>query len=200
MNVSQHERTGDLTVQGLPKFSKEELEKFLGFLHGQQWIRVNDQDKVEFRPTHEPLPPPDKDLEMPPFWRPVHTDEIARLGHPSVKVRTMVPTSEAELLSPSITIQHLCGYYYTPRDYSLQARTLQSYGFVCLRSQRGDDGQYWEHWLLSGLWSAEGELKKEIKELTGKKALDAAIKFLCRTVSFGSLDVSVQRAAMPIPD
>jgi hypothetical protein len=103
---------------------------------------------------------------------------------------------------PSIIIQHLCGYHYTPENYKRQAEYLESLGFECLRSRRGADARYHELWLLSGLWSAKGGLKESLGNggSYGNKELNKAVKFLCRNASFGTLDVSFQRAAMPNPD
>lgn len=74
----------------------------------------------------------------------------------------------------------------------------------------GDDGKFWETWYLSGVWAAKGDLKGvvERRKLEGDKDQDRAVEkrketngvisFLCRKVSFGQLDVVVQRAAMVI--
>lgn len=104
-----------------------------------------------------------------------------------------------------ITIQHLCGYNYeTEADYIRNAERLVSYGFVCCRSPRGRDGRRWEVWLLPGLWMAKGGLKDALDKEKKRKgqfdvseeAIHYAVGYLCHTVEFGTLDVSVQRAAM----
>lgn len=58
----------------------------------------------------------------------------------------------------AITIQHVCGYDYSDDFYRENAKKLESYGFICCRSNRGSEGRFWEIWFLPGLWMAEGDL------------------------------------------
>ena len=48
--------------------------------------------------------------------------------------------------------------------------------------------------------TAKGDMKEYLisKEGGEKKEIDEAVSFLCRNVQFGTLDISVQRAAMCI--
>ena len=94
---------------------------------------------------------------------------------------------------------NLCGYGYSPESYRANAERLESYGFQCLRSRRGPDACYWEIWYLPGLWSAQGNLKEVLdaqKEQREKDLTKEAVSFLCHAVSFGTPNVTIQRAAM----
>lgn len=209
-----------ITLEGL---DEAELNYMKGALHGHQWVTCRD-GRIEQMPTYEPLPAPDQDQMMLPFWR-----------RPVMEVETQMSLFSFEPLSahasPSITIQHLCGYNYSPEKYRFQAAQLQRWGFECLRSRRDDAGEFHEIWYLPGLWAAKGELKAAVDALDPylslkgsvedflresmsrkkkkpaapmspekkqEKGLDVAISFLCRFASFGTLDVSVQRAAMGV--
>jgi len=184
-----------ITIGGL---KKEELEKLKGFIHGQEWVSVKD-GRIAFSSTKTPLPSPAEDEAMMPFWRRPNVEEKELLSQKRFDgfAKNWPP------FSPSILIQHLCGYNFTPENYMRQSAKLTSYGFVCCRSQRGDDGEYWEVWYLPGLFAANGDLKKALADARigkVKAEVDAAVSFLCRHSSFGTLDVVAQRAAMVIDD
>ena len=182
-----------LSLLNLTEKEKEYLE---GMVNNNFWVTVTD-GRLEMIPRREELPPPAKDETMMPFWMPENP--------PKGKQVKLFEVDVHENSGPSIHIQHLCGYYFTPENYKIQAELLESYGFSCLRSRRGTDGLFDEVWLLSSLWSAEGELKEvltypEDLRSNDKKGIDAAVSFLCRKTSFGTLDIAFQRASMPIPD
>ncbi|EKE24906.1 MAG: hypothetical protein ACD_5C00359G0001 [uncultured bacterium] len=149
--------------------------------------------RLEVAAKKKDLPKPTEDEEMLPFWR---------RQVPGSYQLELFKVAVPKYSSPAIIIQSLCGYNYTSENYKYTAELLESYGFECLRSRRGNDGKYWEVWILPGLWSAKGELEKALHglDLGSKKILERAIKFFCRNVQFGTLDVSFQRAAMPVPD
>ncbi|MEK7611909.1 MAG: hypothetical protein AAB407_01035 [Patescibacteria group bacterium] len=181
-------RIGDLLEQ--------EVDLVQGMVNGHQWITVQD-GRIQSTPTREELPCPTEDENMLPFWRRhQESDESHRMEQ-----LTFVDDLQG-IYSPSFSIQHLCGYYYTREKYEQEAVKLESYGFQCLRSRRDVSGRYWEIWYLPSLFSsAQGELKETIKGLKEEKAQTArAIQFLCRNISFGTLDVSIQRAAMTMDD
>ncbi|OHA92163.1 MAG: hypothetical protein A3J09_01580 [Candidatus Zambryskibacteria bacterium RIFCSPLOWO2_02_FULL_51_21] len=198
--TSRQGGVGGVTLSGIPA---DLFEKVEGATFGQYWMTVKD-GKLVFSPTREPLPNPVTDEEMLPFWR----RRSERQGH----LREMLFDPEERSDSPSFMVNSLCGYDYTPESYHTNAGLLESYGFVCMRSQRGEDGKFWETWYLPGAWAAKGELKRmvEKKQREGDKKQGHAaekqnetkkvISFLCRNVSFGSLDVVVQRAAMMMDD
>ena len=166
---------------------------------GFYWIRVDKEKGFQHVPTYEVLPDPIRDKEMQPFWREPTPLEIKLQG----QLKLLNLAEMADNCSPSITISSLCGYYYTPKNYATEAEKLESYGFACMRSRRGDDGRFYEHWLLSGLWSAKGDLREAVIAepiMSEKDRLVKALEFLRRHVSFGTLDVSVQRLAMMCPE
>ena len=52
---------------------------------------------------------------------------------------------------------------------------------------------------MAGLSLAEGDLEEYLKDgesRTDKEEMKKAVRFLCRNVDFGSLEVAVQKAAM----
>ncbi|MFA6404725.1 MAG: hypothetical protein WCW03_01880 [Candidatus Paceibacterota bacterium] len=176
--------------------TEEEVEKMQGMLGGGYYVR-GDNGRLSFTHGWQPQPHPFEDTEMLPFWRRPTPSEGERATTPEL--------FELEKLEdhtlPSISIQHLCGYHYSEEGYQRNARTLESFGFECMRSRRGDDGRYWEIWYLPGLWAVEGELKKMVGKIRDRQnALELALDFIRTQVSFGTLDVCVQRLAMPNPD
>jgi hypothetical protein len=174
----------------IAELSPEEVEKMCGvFNAGAYWARVVEGRLVLF-PAWKKLPDPIHDEEMLPFWR------TATEGQTFLK---LVSFDEDRLKnsSPSIQIQSLCGYFYTPENYKKNAERLLSYGFEVMRSKRGNDGKYCEIWYLSSLWCAKGDLENAVnRHKSEKDKLEAALEFLRTHVSFGTLDVCVQRLAM----
>lgn len=171
-----------------------EMERFQGTLLGHWWMRGN-EGRLEFAPAHL-YPNPTDDTKV-PEWR--MTAEEGVVGEYQSVLFDSARRRES-WISPSLTIQHLCGYHYTKEAYKEYADVLERYGFACLRSRRGDDGRFHEHWFLPGLWCAKGTLKEKLARVEKDAQLDVAIEFLCKTVQFGTLDVSLQRAAMVIDD
>ena len=168
----------------------EESECMNGVLNGHWWATVKD-GRLVFEPTRQPLPAPVEDAEIAPHWR----------GQGQLRFVQLDKERAEGAFAPQIIIQSLCGYYWTKENYRKQAERLESYGFACLRSRRGDDGKFWEVWYLPGLFLARGGLEKAISdEKDNKLKLDKAVSFLCQNCSFGSLEVSVQRAAMVLDD
>ncbi|MDB5254554.1 MAG: hypothetical protein JWL80_620 [Parcubacteria group bacterium] len=180
------ENSGSITISGL---SSEEVDGLSVLVKGGlSWVTMK-EGRLVFQSTLKPLPAAIDDDEMLPFWRPMseHRGEVKNVRLDGI--------DKFDVYSPSFTIQGLCAYEYTPAAYRKVAEDLESWGFQCLRSQRGQDGKYWEIWYLCNLICARGRFEEAISEETGKKQVDKAIKFLCRNTSFGTLDVSAQRAA-----
>lgn len=187
----------EVRLEGL---TKEEVEVVQGSLHGCQWIRVI-QGRVENIPVWKPPPLPAEDADLRPFWPQPKT------GRPLVQNELFDPQELKQLFSCSISIQALCGYFFTPENYKIQSEKLVDWGFICLRSPRGEDGRYWEIWYLPGLWCTKGALAEAVacrcaeeKKDDERTKLKRALEFLRRNVTFGTLDVSVQRMAMSVPD
>ncbi|MFA6269725.1 MAG: hypothetical protein WC657_00760 [Candidatus Paceibacterota bacterium] len=172
-----------MTIDGI--LHEDQQKVLASFNAGAYWIRVKDGN-LEIVPSWENLPDPIKDKKMLPFWRKATVAETAQL-----KLFELEGVHEND--SPSISIQSLCGYSYSPENYQFLAEKLESYGFQCMRSRRGAGARYWEIWFLPGLWAAEGDLKEKIGRHKGKNAMKAATSFLAQNIEFGTLDVSVQR-------
>lgn len=181
--------SGQINISGL---TKEDEEKLLGMICGRWWSKGY-QGKLLFSSGFEEPPNPVVDEEMAPFWR-RPTPNQAALGQ-----MIFDPDGVQDHSSPSIYIGSLCGYNYSPDNYRAVATKLEEYGFYCLRSRRGNDGKFWEVWYLPGFWSAQSEFKTVLEGVRTRPAKDqiaTATSFLCCNVSFGTLSVVVQRAAM----
>jgi hypothetical protein len=175
-----------LHLQGL---QREELDILRGALSGTCWVRVNDEGRLEQSPAFNTPPTPTEDPAIAPWWP---TKDI-----PAVQLEMLRPKFKRD--PEGIIVQSLCGYEYTPEKYAAQVELLESWGFDCLRSRRGPDGQFWEFWYLPGTWAAKGTLKETLDNLPRKKnQTEAAIDFLCHNSRFGELSVKIQRAAMTI--
>ncbi len=183
---------GQISLTG---FQPNELEKMLAAMSGAYWIRVDsEKGRLITIPKYEATPTPVSDEEMLPFWR-KHSDVK------QIHLFDDYEFSKEKGHSPSISIQSLCGYYYTKENYKRTAENLERWGFECLRSRRGEDGKFWEVWFLPGLWHAKEELKMSIEseKRKGKDELSTALEFLRNNSSFGTLDVSSQRMCMRGP-
>jgi hypothetical protein len=184
---------GEVTIGEL---TSEEMESMEAFTLGACWIRVSEDGRLERRERFAELPGPIEDPCQPPKWIPLvdWTKEAPFLVNPTPP---LAEEPNPKYNSPAFIVKYLCGYNNTP--YEHEARKLQSYGFECLRSRRGRDGRFWEIWYLAGYYFAKGELKSEMAlKSDDAEQISAAINFLCRRVSFGTLDVCYQRAAMVI--
>ena len=169
--------SGSCTIANL---TTKETDVVCGAItNGYNWVRreLNGSGNLEFSPSYDLLPNPVMDEKMYPFWKlPTHEMpvQMEMFDHPGVDVIN----NECHQ-SVSITVQHLCGYGYTAETYKTHAEHLQTYGFECLRSQRKDNGQYWELWFLSGLWSAKGELNHAlVKSGTQKKNISFELHYI----------------------
>lgn len=182
---------GGISLKG---FSPENLEKMLAAMtSGAYFVRVEKGELVAV-PIWEKLPDPIEDKTMAPFWRKPETN-INPVDYEENYL------SKEKFSSASISIQHLCGHNYSENGYKNEAQKLESYGFECMRSRRSTDGEFWEIWFLPGLWFAKGYLGKRLKKITDEeKRLEIALEILRQSVSFGTLDVSVQRLGMASPD
>lgn len=179
----------EITLSGL---SEEQVNQVQGMLRGLCWMKQTD-DGVTFVDATLPLPDPIEDPGMAPFWR---TFDPATAK--DYQLELFDPDATSGYFSPSIYISSLCGYHYTPENYHKEATKLERWGFSCMRSKRSLSGRYWEVWYLCGLHDAKEELKTvlECVERDPSSQLKAALIFLQRQSSFGSLSVSVQKLAM----
>jgi hypothetical protein len=184
-------KSNKITVE-FTSLSDEQFDVIKRFVHGVNHVRIDVENKelVEIE-AYRKLPEPKDDPVCSPYWLP---------NGLITKTIKFPLDKEYEHHSPSIQISHLCGYNYTKERYESIANQLLSYGFIPMRSQRDNQGMIWEIWNLPGLWSAKGELEEYIKEIHNNHKLKSSISFLCRNVQFGTLDVSVQHAAMCMDD
>lgn len=201
----------EITLTG----TKEEIQSVIAMLAGVERLSVVN-GQLETVPVYQPVRSPIEDPLIPPNWA---TKKVPPVGQctgndidvavkgqvkpPRINVQPPLDPQEEGWNSPHYAIQHLCGYNWTEDNYKRQAQVLMDCGFECLRSRRGKDGRFWEIWYLPGNWAAQGLLKLVIdqqilKDQTGHwtKTVDVVVKWLCNNVSFGTLDVSVQRACM----
>lgn len=187
------EHNGEIRITGL---DPDEVRTLQAMILGAYYTRVDDTGRLESVSRHEPLPKV-TDERMLPFWRKSTPEEEAQL-----KMFDMEAMKDrGGLYCPGFMISSLCGYYYTKEKYKQEADKLSSYGFQCLRSQRGEDARFWEVWYLPGVFLAKGALADKIKPIKDQnEQTKEAIKFLMRNVSFGSMDMTQQRAAMATPD
>lgn len=193
-NIRVTQRGGNnhsITIEG---FSSENLERMTAAMStGAYFVKV-EQGKLTAIPAWEELPKPAEDSTMLPFWR-------KYTGGSQPQLFDEYQHSNEQGFSPSISIQHLCGLYYTEEGYKREAEKLESYGFQCLRSRRAVDASFWEIWFLPGLWCAKGEFEAHVKRgKNNDEELLIALEFLRYKCSFGTLDVSYQRLAMQNPD
>ncbi len=188
----------------IKNLTREEHDWVDAMLLGGRWIKVGQDGRLESRLPFEPLPDPVADPLMQPFWQAASFSASGANLQPELIEKPFA----VELHSiPGIIIGHVCGYYYTPEKYQSECAKLKEYGFIQMRSQRGQDSRYTEHWYLASEWHAEGALKDFIQGLrTKKKSISAQeltreiVHFLCQKCLFGTLDILTQRAAMPIPE
>lgn len=174
------------------RLNDAQIEQIQGVVLGHAWFTV-EKDVPVFQSKHRPLPEVKPDLHIEPYfgagqrWVP---REFSKAEH---------------AWSPHFDLAHLGAGYDgpdRPQDvYEREARKVESWGFYCLRSRRGPGGRYWEIWRLNGYWSAENELArfcKQTEKLSCEDRIRAVVDWLCRNVRFGTLDVSIQRAALTI--
>ena len=190
----------------IANLTSPEVQAMEGVVNGQNWMAVQ-EGRLTFRDIFAPLPDPITDEKMLPFWR--KAEDVKT--HVQDELFTQ---DERSYTGESITIQSLCGYYYTPENYQKEAEKLNSYGFTQMRSKRGSDGRYVEMWYLPGVWAAQGvlkEIKEEIEfrarkwedplgERRHKEVFETILEYIRTHVQFGSLECSTQRMAMVIDD
>lgn len=194
--------SNSIEIKGL---THDESEQLLSAIRGFSWFKV-EEGRLVTNPCHIPLPDPVNDEKMLPFWR--QFSNVQAQGEFLEKI--FEDMSDDVIYQPHFTIQSLCGYNYTPENYAYESNKLLGYGFIQTRSKRSEDGGYWELWYLPGIWCAKGNLKEVVDTITNKaktwedplgkrkdkECFKAVLEFLRHNVSFGTLDVSIQRLCM----
>ncbi len=191
--------SNSIEITGL---TQEEADQLLSAIQGLSWFKV-EEGRLKTSSCHLPLPDPTQDEQMLPFWRQFSHHQLQS----EFLEKVFEEMSDDVIYMPHFTIQSLCGYDYTPENYMKESEKLTSYGFIQMRSRRGEDGGYCELWYLPGVWCAKGELKEVVDGITSKaktwedphgkrkdkECFRAVLEFLRRKASFGTLDVSIQR-------
>ncbi len=181
---------GGFSLRGV---TAEEAHMLEGMVENRFWVSVNEDGRLVKYNKLNDVPGPTDDEQMMPFWNPAVSGQV------QLELPLLSKMSAHQY--PGLQIQGLgAGLRFSPDGYTREADRLTSFGFECLRSRRKeDDGRFWEIWNLSDFIFAQGELKELIqkhKALGIHDQLEQVIRFLCRKVSFGSLDVKWQVAAL----
>lgn len=181
---------GELTVSGL---TPRELEAMEAFIRGTSYVRCV-EGRLHAYDAHEPLPTPEEDPLMGPHWS--ASGEPKQWGGITSGEGWHSPGLIITALGAGIDRNAPFGKDQAARNQAL----VESFGFVCLRSRRGDDGGYWEQWVLHFLEAARGDLEQHLKTLppgTGwHERAEAAAGFIAKHIRFGSLDITIQRWAL----
>lgn len=108
--------------------------------HGTQWVHFLKGGEVKLSDALEP--PVEVDPLTADHWLPGPVTELYDSG-----------------LRDQSRSYYVSGLGAYDGGSERRARALTEAGFACLRSRRGIDGRIWEHWYLSGKWSAKGPIK-----------------------------------------
>jgi hypothetical protein len=178
-----------ITFSGL---TGKELEAFEAFEAGASYLRVVGGRLHAYR-AYEALPDAECDPLLAPHW-----GERGQLKHFGG-----LPPGEG-WHSPALIVTAV-GAGGRGGDARRSQKSLSECGFVCLRSQRGDDGKYWEQWVLHFMAAAKGLLESHLdawSKDSGPRdwwaAAEEAARFLTRDlrIAYGSLDITIQRWAL----
>ncbi len=176
--------------------TKKEVEAVEAFINGTSYIRcVN--GRLHAYSVNEPLPDAETDPLLGPHWS--SKGEVKKFGGLEQETGWNLPGIVITALGAGIDGDHA-----EARRRENQKR-VQDCGFTCLRSPRGNDGMYWEQWVLHFLSAAKGPLADFVaanKKLDWKQSANAACEFLVRDmgIQFGSMDVTIQRWALCNPE
>ena len=127
---------------------------FEAMLNGVRWARVV-KGKLVTAPVHKEPPTPVADPPIDACWPQPGREKPVQLRL-NLDFDHRDPKEWGADKHKSIYVQHLSGY---GDKYDQKVKVFEEAGFCCLRSRRGDDGQYWEIWYLSGAWAAKGPIK-----------------------------------------
>lgn len=175
--------------------TEEEISRVRGMLQGNIWMTCKDE-KVVIVDSFKAIPEPVDDPMIPPKWQTEFGSIPDRFAPDLV---SMVPE---DLKGPWVDPAYYMSHIFKPEVAVLK---IQSWGFECMRSRRGDDGKFWETWYLPGVWAAKGDLRKFVDTLGGKtmsweEKTKEICNWLAKRVVFGTLNVVVQRMALANPD
>lgn len=170
--------------------TEKELHAFEAFEIGESYLRVLN-GRLHAYSAREPLPTPEEDPILGPHWTGGAVKEWGGLP------------SEEGWHSPGIIITGLGAGSGSVEGRLRSQQIVTECGFVCLRSPRGEDGKYWEQWVLHFMLAARGPLKEHLDRWKEAFAghpewhaeAEEAARFLTRDlgVHYGSLDITIQR-------
>ena len=175
--------------------TKKEVAAVESFINGNSYLRcVN--GRLHAYSVNEPLPDAETDPLLGPHWS---KGEVKKFGGLEQETGWHLPGIVITALGAGIDGDHA-----EARRRENQKR-VQDCGFTCLRSPRGDDGMYWEQWVLYSLSAAKGPLAEFVaanRKLDWKQSANAACEFLVRDmgIQFGAMDVTIQRWALCNPE
>jgi hypothetical protein len=175
--------------------TKEEIDIIRAMLLGKHWVSKQG-DKITTVDLYKALPSPEDDPMIPPKWQ---TEFGSLPDRFAPELQEQIPEREkgGSYKSYSFYLKFLL---HPKRDIPI----IQDWGFECMRSRRGEDGKFWEVWYLPGDWASKGTLKKFVdmlpKDSDWEKRTELICHWIAKNVTFGSLDVVVQRMALANPD
>ena len=118
VSISSYGGSHDDKSINIVHLTEDEYGKVLGSIKGGMFfIRVKD-GRLESFPNYHQLPSPIEDEKMSPFWRKANKNEMTGCSYSLFETE---PISELSNSFPSISIQHLCGHYYSPENYKIEA-------------------------------------------------------------------------------
>lgn len=162
----------------------EEVDAFYALSIGNCYVAVVD-GRIRTWQMYETPPTPKADPIIGPHWNKAPGNEI-KVG--------AVPTGEG-WHTPTIYVHH-------PQNEKA-VETLESYGAICLRSRRLEEGKYWETYVLH-TWRLTGRLKEHVDELEKKLGsklswsarAEVIARYVAKTAQSGSVDIVIQRWAL----
>jgi hypothetical protein len=216
-----HGRHGELHAY-IHGFDFKELELMRGAMHGHQWVTC-ENGRIKNVPSYEELPGPATDESMMPFWRRPAPGEEVQLSlfsfeplpvwaSPSITIGSLCGyyyseenyAREAKKLTrwgfACLRSQRDDAGQFHEQWYlsGLWAAKGELKGAIDALDPYIIEKNTAAEFLLNALGRNEEPRPLEAGEGRRKRELEVAIKFLCHSAQFGTLDVSVQRAAMVI--
>jgi hypothetical protein len=205
-------------------FDSKELELMEGAMHGHHWVTFKD-GRLKHVPTYDSLPGPTEDVMMLPFWRRPETgvetqlslfsfEPLPDLTSPGITIGSLCGYNysaenykhQAHKLqrwgfvclrsqrdSSGKYYEHwsLPGLWAAEEELKIAIEALDA--FVLQRNTTED-------YLRDFLAPPKKRQEPKTEAAKNKRKLQVAIDFLCHNAQFGTLDVTIQRAAMCISD
>lgn len=180
---------GNRIVIGSDDGSNDVVHAVQGAINGSKWIRFVD-DQLEVCDAF--IPPEEPDPMIPP----------KRYHAKGNFIRFDI---DEDRFQASKDGHHFPSFFLTgvgagAKDLDEARGQVQCAGFEYMRSRRGEDNKFWEVWYLPGLYQADNKFKEALDEVPQSAKLETAITWIINNLRFGSLEVTVQRAALCCDD